>query len=289
MIVMDHAPYAPFLEARTTHPPGLGPLEPGAWTVVLSDFEPQMRYRSELIEEKQNIVLADTAPDVTAELLSQLLDHLASVPGYTVSDRLVVRPDGVEVSLSETDPLVVIGHLVAEDFCLLLPDEASGEYRLVGAVLCFPSRWLLSEKLGKPLTEIHDPVPDYDEMLARRVNRVFETLRADRPLVRINWLVHAVPELHLPMGHSDKLFQTANPDGPYYLRTERQTLVRLPETGAVAFGIKTSVVPVEKLTPPEAHALARALEGLDAAAMDYRAGPKVIASAVAVLDAIACA
>ncbi|MEM0989257.1 MAG: DUF3445 domain-containing protein [Pseudomonadota bacterium] len=287
MILLKHAPYAPFLSRRTRHPPGLSPLKLADWTVQHADFAAQMAYRGSLMKEKRDVVLADDDTEAAQELLNLVLAHVEERPGFTVGAQ-VMRPDGVKVALDRKDPLVTVGNVVAEDFCLLRADPRSGEYRLTAAVLCFPSRWLLSEKLGQALTEIHAPVPDYDDRLARRVGAVFAELRVSTPLVRINWLVHAVPELHLPMGHSDKLFQLADPTGPFYLRTERQTLRRMPETGAIAFGIKTSITPIANLTAEEANGLARALEGLDEAAMAYRAGAHVLGNAVLALDRVAC-
>ncbi len=160
----------------------------------------------------------------------------------------------------------------------------------MAAVLCFPSRWLLSEKLGRPLTPIHSPVPGYAAEVARRVNRVFEALRADRPLVRVNWTVQPTPELFLPQSETVK---SAGPapatSGPFHLRTERQTLVRLPRTGAVAFGIKTSVTPVDRLSPAVAAGLAQALRGLGDGMVAYKGGRARVDAAIARLDEIACA
>ena len=274
--LLDHAPYTPFMDQRTAHPPGLSPLDPAEWTVRHADFDAQMTRRAEVLAGSHGIAIGalNEGEAPALELLSAIKAHLGMAPELTLKERYCA--------------LTALGHLVAEDFCLLLPDAASGEYRLVAAVLCFPSRWLLSEKLGRPMTAIHDPVPDYDETLARRVNRVFEALRADRPLVRVNWLVHAVPELHLPLRHTDKLMASASPEGPFYLRTERQTLVRLPETGAVAFGIKTSVTPIQCLAPAEARTLAKGLSGFDAATMAYRAGADLIGNAIVALHKIAC-
>ncbi|MFK7943016.1 MAG: DUF3445 domain-containing protein [Paracoccaceae bacterium] len=274
--LLDHAPYTPFMDARTAGPPGLSPLDLAEWTVRHADFGAQMARRAEILAKAGDIALGalNEGEAPALELLSAVKTHLGLDPELTLKEQYCA--------------LTALGHLVAEDFCLLLPDAASGEYRLVAAVLCFPSRWLLSEKLGRPLTVIHDPVPDYDNELARRVNRIFQTLRPERPLVRVNWLVHAVPELHLPMGHSDKLMAAADPAGPFYLRTERQTLVRLPVTGAVVFGIKTSVTPIECLQPPEAAALATGLSRFDAATMAYRAGGDLIRNAIAALHKISC-
>ena len=36
---------------------------------------------------------------------------------------------------------------------------ADGLYRLIGGVLCFPSSWVLRDKLGRPISEVHGPVP----------------------------------------------------------------------------------------------------------------------------------
>lgn len=273
--VLDHAPYTPFMEPRTARPPGLSPLDISTWTVRDPDFEPQMIRRREVMAAHIDVVLASLSAgeEPALELLSMLKAHLGMDPEPT--------------QLETYCPLTAIGQMAAEDFCLMIPHAASGEYRLVSAILCFPSRWLLQEKLGNPLTAIHAPVPDYDEILARRVNRVFEAVRADRPLVRVNWLVHAVPELFLPVGLSDKLMQQAPAAGPFYLRTERQTLVRLPETGAVAFGIKTSVTPISCLTPAEATALHDELGKLEPQDVAYRSGGTLIDAARSVLAGIA--
>jgi hypothetical protein len=278
VIVLDHAPYAPFMQPRTTHPPGLAPLDMAAWTVRLDDFDAQMAYRRGLLARVPDVVLGalpgGEAPAL--ELLEMLLAHLGAPRPLTLAERFCA--------------LTATGRLVPEDFCLLLPDDGSGEYRLVAAVLCFPSRWLLAEKLGRPLTPIHAPVPGYAAELARRVNRVFQTLRPDRPLVRVNWTVQPTAELFLPQSEAHKTAPAApGPSGPFYLRTERQTLVRLPRTGAVAFGIKTSVTPIERLAPPIAAGLAGALRGLGDGMVAYKGGRARVDAAAARLDEIACA
>ncbi len=277
-MILDHAPYTPFMEPRTAHPPGLAPLDMREWTVRHADFEGQMAERRRLLAEHPDTVLGalHEGEDPGEELLEMLLAHLGDARPLTLEEKFC--------------QLTAIGRLVCEDFCLLVPDDASGEYRLAAAVLCFPSRWLLSEKLGRPLTPIHTPVPDYAGDLARRVNRVFEALRPERPLVRVNWSVHPTPELFLPQSESEKIapFRPGD-EARFYLRTERQTLVRLPRTGAVAFGIKTSVTPVERLAPAVAQGLAGALRGLGDGMVGYKGGRARVDAAIARLEALACA
>ena len=287
--LLDHAPYTPFMDRRTAHPPGLSPMDPADWFPVDPDYIAQMALRARLVEKRPEIVLAQTpeASLAIVELLTEVLTYLEVHPRYHVVRDMVARPDGEGVKIEPARPLETLANLVADDLCLLLPGGDEGEYRLVAAVLCFPSRWLLSEKIGRPLTAIHDPVPDYDAVLARRVNRVFEAIRPGAPMVRVNWLVHAVAELHLPLGLSDKLVAEADPGDGLYLRTERQTLTRLPKTGAVVFGIKTSICPLEVLTPDQAVALRRELEQLDPESIAYRAGTALHGLALEQLEQMA--
>jgi hypothetical protein len=278
------------MEPRLARPPGLMPLDPADWFVRHPDFAGQMACRDRLIADKPGTVLA-LLPDGRAaaeELLRAVVEAVAPMPGYRAGAGEVARPDGVTVALDPADPLAGAGRLVADDLCLLLPDAASGEYRLAGAVLCFPSRWRLADKVGRPLTTIHVPVPHYAEELARRVNRVFEAMRVGRPLWRVNWLVHPTPELHLPLEPQEKSAPLGDPRDGLWLRTERQTLLRLPETGAVVFGIKTSVSPVETLAPDQLAALRAALAGYDAAMVAYKGGQDTYRATLARLAEIAC-
>lgn len=289
---LDRPTELPFLDPRTARPPGLAPLDPAALVSLDADFAAQMARRDRLIGERPDRVIARTPEgDAPArELLAHVAEAALLRPGFAREGTLWRRPDGGRVAIDPARPLASLGRMVAEDWALLMPDAEAGEPRLVAAVVCFPSRWDLSEKIGRPLTAIHGPVPGYAGGLAPRVNRVFETLRPGRPLWRANWLIHATDEPHLPLGETDKMLERAEAevaDGPLYLRTERQTLTRLPETGAAAFGIKTSITPLEALTGEEAAALARALRALDEPTVAYRRGRAMRDAALERLGAIA--
>ena len=121
-----------------------------------------------------------------------------------------------------------------------------------------------------------------------RTNRVFEAIRVGRPLWRVNWLVSTTPELHLPLGLEEKSVSRGDPREELWLRTERQTLLRLPGSGAVVFGIKTSVSPVEALAPAEIIALRAALAAYDAETVAYKGGRDTYRATLARLEEIAC-
>lgn len=55
--------------------------------------------------------------------------------------------------------LLALGRVSEPDFVWMHPAEG-GVHRLIGGVVCFPSSWALRNKLGWPMSEVHDPVPE---------------------------------------------------------------------------------------------------------------------------------
>lgn len=263
--VLDRLPYLPFLEPPRL--PGLRPLAAGDWLVIDADYAAQMAQRRALLDTRGDELVAAPpgARAAAVELLDTALAALDRMDGFGRDGAVWRTPDDARVVVDRNRPLQTLGRLVAEDFCLLSAG-ADGRHRLDAAVLCFPSSWRLADKLGRPLDAIHAPVPDYDGALAERVERVLSRLRVDRPVWRCNWLIHASPALYLPPGSAADLC------GGYYLRTERQTLSRLPASGAVVFTIKTSLCRLDALAAAEARALLAAVDALDAATLRYKAG-----------------
>lgn len=231
VILQNHLP-----DAQTGAPslPGVAPCAPDDWLRVDDAYAPQMAYKTQLLAERQPAVLwsQDTALPAAQEVLAEALKLLPGL-GFTVAQNVVTCPDGRHVTLDETRPLWTLGHLVQEDICIL--QKRGAEHVLTGAVLCFPANWRLSDKAGQPLIGIHAPVPEYDADIARRVQRLFNGVRAGRPLWRFNSLRYADPDLHQPRRIAD--------DRPRdFIRSERQCILRLPQSDAVVFTIHTWVV-----------------------------------------------
>lgn len=219
--------------------PGIAPLDMATWLRVDEAFVAQMEERARLLGTCRDEVIAvtDGAGPAMDELLQFILDWLDRYgQGYDVFANAVRRPDGVIVPIDRADPMGTLGHLVQEDLCLM--EKRGEEHVLTAAVLCFPASWRLAEKIGRPLTEIHVPVPDYDEGIARRVQRLFDGVQPGRPLWRFNALYYADPALHQPRRREQPAGTAALP----YLRSERQSVLRLPRTRACVFSIHTWVV-----------------------------------------------
>jgi hypothetical protein len=237
---------SPILQARLPYDiaarpalPGIGPLDMADWLITDEAFAAQMAERACLLTERRDDVLAVTggAGPATQELLQFVLDWLRDHGrGYDISANDVRRPDGVTVAIDRADPLGTLGHLVQEDLCLM--EKRGDEHVLTAAVLCFPASWRLADKIDRPLTAIHVPVPEYDDGIARRVQRLFDGVQPGRPLWRFNALDYADPALHQPR-RRDQPEETARLP---YLRSERQCVLRLPATRACVFSIHTWVV-----------------------------------------------
>ncbi len=252
-ILQERLPYAPWMEGRTWRLPGIVPAEPEGWLLRDEAFAAQMAERDRLIAGRPALVhdLLEAGRGAAEELCALVLARLRADAGYRVGADAVLRPDGVEVALDAGAPLLTLGRLVQEDLCLMQP--RGDEHVLTGAVLCFPASWTLAQKIGKPLTGIHVPVPHYDEGMARRVQRLFDAIRVGQPLMRFNALIYDDPTLHQPRREGEA---RPRPVEKIYLRSERQVLMRLPQTGAVLFSIHTYVVRIASLTVAEREGLA---------------------------------
>jgi dimethylamine monooxygenase subunit A len=251
-ILQDRLPHLPWIDPRTRRLPGILPVEGQDWLRQDEAYGPQMALRDKLVEHRTDAVhaLLPEGRAAAEELYGIVLEWLRAAPGFTFEGSHVRRPDGVAVPLDPDRPLLTLGRLVQEDLCLM---EAAGpEYRLTGGILCFPASWTLAQKLGRPLTSIHDPVPIYDADIARRVARLFEAIRPDQPLWRMNYLTYDDFVLHQPRREGER---RPRPTDHVFIRCERQCLLRLPVTKAVVFTIHTYVVDAGAVSPEDLAAL----------------------------------
>jgi hypothetical protein len=255
-ILQDRLPHLAWIDGRTRRLPGILPVEGRDWLRLDEAYAPQMALRDRLIAARPEVVhaLLPQGRPAAEELYAATLDWLRAEPGFTVSATTATRPDGTEVPLDPAQPLLTLGRLVQEDLCLM--ERAGDEYALTGAILCFPASWSLAQKLGRALTGIHDPVPVYDADIARRVARLFDAIRPDQPLWRMNYLTYDDFVLHQPRVEGERRPQ---PRDHVYIRSERQCLLRLARTGAVVFTIHTYVVDAASVTAEDLSALREAV------------------------------
>lgn len=265
--------YLPFI-GITKHPAiGLKRLESRDWIEIDEYFVSDLEQKAWLLKNHPQKVFV-TLPDTQLaqkEILNLLAKHLLSYfpeiyqPLEQGLYNLKTNHAWKFEEFSE-NPLDLAGRLVQEDLCLLLPGETG--YALSAASVCFPLRWSLREKLGQPMGQIHQRVPDYAKKIERPVDSMFARLRDGFPGLRFNWSIVDSPDLYLAQDKQITEFNPAitaeNAGQSLWLRVERQTVRRLPESGGVSFTIRTFVYPLECVVakPTVAKQLSQAVQAL---------------------------
>jgi len=259
--------HRPFSADRYRMAMDLVTLPEAEWFEIDSRYAEETAERRRLLAAARDDVFAAlaTSDRARAETLVVVLKALTEHhPSWFDRDEKQVRNHltGETWKVSAIDPLELAGRLVQEDLCII----QDGVF--TAAVLCFPSRWRLLEKLGKPLAAVHGSVPLYADRLAGPVDRLFRHMKTGHIVSRRNWALVDDPALFQPEG---KWRLDPNPDitmdnagQRVFLRVERQTLRRLPATGALLFGIRVHVYPLATVIdgPERAAQLAAAVRAL---------------------------
>jgi hypothetical protein len=151
-----------------------------------------------------------------------------------------------------------LSHLVEEDFMLL--DEAGGIPRISAASNVYSSSGRLVASVGHDMEWAHEPVPQLTHKLGGKINRVLASVHAATPCERFNWQLTPMGAVFFP--HDDP--HAANAAAMHHvveelrrdparagellwIRVERQTLSRLPDSNAVAFSLHTFSDPLSCL------------------------------------------
>jgi hypothetical protein len=159
-----------------------------------------------------------------------------------------------------------------EPDCLLLAPDGAGEMRFTGGAVCFPSAWAPEEKFGRPVAEIHAPVPGLNTQLGGRIRDYLARVPAGVVGERENWGLAATDALNLhpalapPRPGPDARLETT------WLRVERQAFLPLPEAGGLAFLIGIELERLDELARDAVAAagLARHLASLPADMAAYK-------------------
>jgi hypothetical protein len=252
------------------------------WLELDEHYPREMAERRHLLSERHEDVFAVTPGSEAARA-----EALEVVAGYLTAhhpdwfsrdrDRILNHLTGETLDLQSADRLELAGRLVQEDFCLIRNSDHGPVF--AAAVLCFPSRWRLLDKIGKPLSAVHGPVPFYADRLAAPVDRLMRHLRAGRIPSRLNWSLLDDPALFQPGGKWRTDAGTGitpdNAGSRVFLRVERQTLRRLPDSEAVLFGIRVHVYPLERVIVRRdlAAGLADAVRELPEEILQYKSVP----------------
>lgn len=221
---MRRPPFLPFLAGPPDFVVGLKPIPPEAW--LYPDTE------AHVLLEKQ------------ALLETQLAAVFAAIPGSEAAQAELAHLVGAADFLSAAA-------MVSDDFCVM--ERRGAHWVLSAATMCAPTFWSLAENIGTPLAHLHGPVPDRlgpagAQGLSHRIARMFDAVAPGVIMERFNWTVQFGPERFTPSqapliarADASHVSQAAE---LLHLRVERQTIQKLPETGAVVFTIRICLDPL---------------------------------------------
>lgn len=226
----------------------------------------------------------------SAEVLAERRKWITEAPEL----HFILTPECAEAAVEATDWLAAASGCtfagpqeaacgVEPDWVLLAGDAARG-FPVIGGAVVFPSGWGLEEKMTRPLTGVHEPVPGLESAIGAQVATFLSRIAPGAEWERENWGLSAEDSLNQhPSRSVRRLDATASLAGTW-LRLERQFLTRLPASGAILFGIHVSNHRLDSLLshfPALAPRLERALRTMPEPLAEYkglsRARPALLA------------
>jgi len=205
--------------------------------------------------------------DVTGKLLAERRRWLAKSPELFAASLRDVEP-------GKSEALAWMRSLESEpepDWVLLSSDVEREPVVLAGEVV-FPSMWSLPEKLGRPLSSVHAPVPGLQKALGASIQSFLARIESGAEWQRENWGMSAHQELNnhparsLPGLTANARLETT------WIRLESQFLTRLPQSRCLLFGIRVSHHRLDEVAtlPDIGERIARALRTMPDAVAHYK-------------------
>jgi hypothetical protein len=257
--------YRPYRWAAADFQVGLRPMKPDQWILVDSGHADVMREKRARLAAFPGLYYRTLQSSLAAqyELRERVVAHLtADHPAHFERTGTWVRSrrTGVECDLTDPsiEPLLQLSSLIEEDFMLI--EEVEGLPRITAASNAYSSSGRLVASVGRDIEWAHRPVPDLTRKLGPRIDRVLSSVHTTTPCERFNWQLTPMATVFFP--HDDPHAANAAamhgireslrkyPDRAgdlLWVRVERQTLCRLPESRAVAFSLHTYSDPLSSL------------------------------------------
>ena len=264
--------YFPLSSANFSHQFGIRALGPGDSIVETTDhYEVETEAKRGAIDLDPNyhFVATDRSIDSqfeVAHLITQASDILTDSQNLRLHEPIVI---------DASRPLLSISRHVQEDLTILRNDPEAG-YPLIAGSVCFPSGWCIGEKIGRSITSVHAPVPEFESLLAESTYNLMRRLKVGRPVWRTNWGIRSSGQLDQSPRHQamlareTSLVDADNAGERCCFRVERQTLARLPKGGDILFAIHTHQCKLGDLSEQEQRNLLGVLGSCPEATLAYK-------------------
>ncbi|PGH07168.1 hypothetical protein GX51_01955 [Blastomyces parvus] len=247
---------------------GLKRLDQHNWLTIDKNYIEQHKLRDALFRTQRSKVLQclPEARHACEELLNEVATYLCSrYPTVFEMDKDAVRitKTGEVFCLrnptNDIEPLEVAARLAMEDFSIVLENDSEQSYLAATASL-FPVGWCAMERIGYTIAQMHGPVPLWHKEIEFSVNKFampvprsfLSRLAVDSPMERSSYFIQVTKPgeslssiLFQPVGLGHRDVTPCSED--IIIRRERQTFRRLSKSGAIVFGVKTSLTRLQEL------------------------------------------
>ena len=264
-VTVDRPLYRPYRWASADFQLGLRPISPESWILIGADHAEIMRQKHDRLNRFRPHyyrTLAESLPAqrelrdrVTTHLVT---DHPESFQRLGSVVRSVITGQTLDLDDDSLEPLLQLSYMIEEDFMLL--DEGGGIPRITAAANAYSSSGRLVASVGHDMAWTHALVPQLTQKLGARINRVIGSVHAATPCERFNWQLTPMASVFFP--HSDPhganaaamqhisaelRRDPARAGELLWIRVERQTLSRLPDSNVTAFSLHTYSDPLSSI------------------------------------------
>jgi dimethylamine monooxygenase subunit A len=262
---VDGPLYRPYRWAAADFQLGLRPIRPENWILIGAEHAEMMRQKCERLDTYRPFYYRTLANSLPAqrELRDQITAHLAADHPQSFEKsgsvvRSLITGRTLDLDDDSTEPLMQVSYLVEEDFMLL--EMVGGITQITAASNAYSSSGRLVGSVGHDMEWAHEPVPQLTHKLGGKINRVLGSIHASTPCERFNWQITPMATVFFP--HDDphaanaaamrKILAELRRDPAragelLWIRVERQTLRRLPDSDAVAFSLHTYSDPLSSM------------------------------------------
>jgi dimethylamine monooxygenase subunit A len=257
--------YRPYCWASVDFQLGLRPFDPNCWILMESDYAAHMSEKCERLAAfpRQYYGSLPSSLPAQRELRARVIAHLLNdYPQRFAQTGSIVRSveTGVAIDVDDQagEPLLQLSRLIEEDFMLL--EEVDGHACISAASNVYSSSGRLVASVGRAVDWAHEPVPRLTSALGRRIDQIIGSIHPGLACERFNWQITPLSSIFFPRDnpHAQNaaamhdIYETlrANPETAgdlLWVRVERQTLSRLPDSRAVAFSLHTYSDPLSSI------------------------------------------
>ncbi|CAG8199253.1 unnamed protein product [Penicillium nalgiovense] len=252
-------------------------LDAQNWLTLDKNYMDEHRVRTQLLHEKREEVLRclpesiEPCQEALEEVSVFLCERFPNMFEMSIQDgRKIVdnRMTGDKFTVSGrdskglTEALEAAVRLTMEDLSILMMNE-EGEFYLAASASLFPTGWTVNQRIGWTISQLHGPVPLWHQQVGNSVSKFLARLTPTSPMERSNYFVEVkgpneslTEILYRPNSLCEKELSSPLPSD-ILIRRERQTFRRLPRTGAIVFGVKTYLTPLDELPMAELVNLAK--------------------------------